>query len=285
MQDTLALWEEGYEINRIIDGTAEVPLYSLQSQLHLGHTFIELGRLSLAEQYLEEAARTNRKIDDRDYAGRIRGYQAMISFYRGHLEQADARFTEAFGELEEAGGNPRAQSFFLNHRAKLEMIRGNLKKADEYLRSSHALAASIHADDLLAYARTARGRLRREEGSLPEATAEYHAALAEARRLGIRRLEVEVLAGLCRVALRLGDNALARRRAIAALGLANELGLGLRQSLCLFLLGVATLRSGQPRLGAAYLRLANRLGDAQQHWLYNREAERELQKLGQEEGG
>jgi uncharacterized protein YjiS (DUF1127 family) len=28
-----------------------------------------------------------------------------------------------------------------------------------------------------------------------------------------------------------------------------------------------------------------KLGDAQQHWLRNREAERELQKLGEEEGG
>lgn len=286
MQDTLAVWEEGYEINRIIEGTAEVPIYSLQSHLHLGHTFLELGRLSIAEQYFEEAARTNRKVGDSDYAGRILGYQALISFNRGRLEEADVRFGEALGKLGVEGGNPRAQSFFLNHRAKLEMIRRHLDKAEEYLRSSHALAASIHADDLLAYARTARGRLRREEGSLPEATAEYYVALAEARRLGICRLEAEILSGLSRVALDLGDNALARRRAIAALGLANELGLGLRQNLCLFLLGLATVRSGQPKLGAAYLRLARKLGDAQQHWLRNREAERELQKLGEEvEGG
>lgn len=286
MQDTLAVWEEGYEINRIIEGTAEVPIYSLQSQLHLGHTFLELGNLAIAEQYLEEAARTNRRIGDQDYSGRILGYQALISFNRGHLDEADARYVEALRQLSEAGGNPRAQSFFLTHRAKLAIFRGLLADAEDYLRSSHALASSIHADDLLAYARTARGRLRREAGSFPEAIAEYYAALRDARRLGICRLEAEVLSGLARVALDLGDNALARRRAIAALGLANELGLGLRQNLCLFLLGLATVRSGQPKLGAAYLRLARKLGDAQQHWLRNREAERELQKLGEEvEGG
>lgn len=283
MQDTLAVWEEGFEINRILEGTAEVPIYSLQSQLHLGHTFLELGKLAIAEHYLEAATKTNRKVDDHDYAGRILGYQALISFYRGHLEQADTLYDKAFRELEEAGGNPRAQSFFLTHRAKLAIIRRDLGKADELLRSSHALAASIHAEDLLAYARTVRGRLYREQKSFTDANHEYHAALAQARRLGIRRLEAEILAGLCRVALSLGDNALARQRAMTALGLANELGLGLRQSLCLFLLGVATWRAGQPKLGAAYLRLAKRLGDAQQHWLHNREAEKYLQELGEEE--
>lgn len=284
MQDTLAFWEEGYEINRIIEGTAEVPIYSLQSQLHLGHTFLELGRLALAEEYLEQSARTNHRIGDHDYAGRILGYQALIGFYHGHLEESDRLYTEAFAELEEAGGNPRAQSYFLNHRAKLEIMRGNLGKAEEYLRSSHALAASVHADDLLAYSRTVQGRLFRERGSLREATGEYHTALADARRLGIRRLEAEILAGLCRVALDLGDTALARKRAMAALGLANELGLGLRQSQCLILLGLATLRSGQPKLGAAYLRLGKKLGDAQRHWLHHRHAEQELQRLGEESG-
>ncbi len=279
MQDTLAVWEQGYEINQIIEGTAEVPIYSLQSQLHLGHTFLELGNLPIADQYLGQAARTNQKINDQDYAGRIRGYQAMISHQRGHLAEADEMYEEALRELRGTGGNPRAQSFFLNHRAKLAMFLGDLERADEYLRSSYALAANSRFEDLVAYARTARGRLRREQGALPEANAEYHAALAEARRLGIRRLEAEILTGLCRVALALGDNALARRRAMAALGMANELGLGLRRTLSLRLLGAATVRAGQRRLGRAYLRLAKRLGDAQQYWLQTREAEEYLQEL------
>jgi hypothetical protein len=69
---------------------------------------------------------------------------------------------------------------------------------------------------------------------------------------------------------------------MAALALANELGLGLRQSQCLILLGLATLRSGQPKLGAAYLRLGRRLGDVQQHWLQHRQAQPELQALGED---
>lgn len=285
MQDTLAVWEQGYEINRIIEGTAEVPIYSLQSQLHLGHTFLELGKLPIAEQYLELSARTNRQVQDQDYGGRIRGYQAVISLHHGHLTEADEMFGEALRDLKEAGGNPRAQSFFLNYRAKLAMVVGDLERAEELIRSSYALAANHRFVDLVAYARTVRGRLRREQGDLPEANAEYRSALAEARRLGIRRLEAEVLTGLCRLALVLGDSALARRRAMAALGIANELGLGLRQTLSLRLLGAATMRAGQRRLGKAYLRLARRLGEAQQYRLGTREADRYLRELEEEEDG
>jgi len=282
MPDTLAVWEQGYEINRILEGTAEVPLYTLQSQLHLGHTFLELGHLAVAAQYLDEAARTNHKICDRDYKGRILGYQALVSYYRGHFEEADELFEEALEILKQGGGNPRAQSFFLSHRAKLAMVRGDLGKAEKYVLSSRAQAASGRAEDLSAYARTALGRLHRERESFPAANAEYHAALAEARRLGIRRLEAEILTGLARLALSLRDPALARRRAMAALGLANELGLGLRRTQGLLLLGVAKARAGQTRLGAAYLRHAKRLGDEQEYWLRSREAEEYLQKLGEE---
>jgi tetratricopeptide (TPR) repeat protein len=281
MQDTLAVWGQGYEINRIIEGTAEVPLYSLQSQLHLGHTFLELGNLPIAAQYLEETARTNHKIQDRDYGGRIVGYQALVSYYRGHFEAAEALYEQALGELKAAGGNPRAQSFFLTHRAKLALWLRNFDKAQQYLQVSRALATSDRAVDLIAYARAAQGRFHWSQDSFRAANAEYHAALAEARRLGIRRLEAEILSGLSRVALSLGDAALARRRAMAALAIANELGLGLRQTQSLLVLGLATVKAGQPRLGAAYLRLAKSLGDEQEYWLRSRDAEQQLQEMGE----
>lgn len=281
MPDTLAVWEQGFEINRILEGSAEVPWYTLQSQLHMGHTFLELGNLPLAAQYLEETARTNHKVRDQDYRGRILGYQALISYYRGDFEEADARFGETLGILRWAGGNARAQSFFLSHRAKLAMVMRDFDKAAEYVASSRALAASSQAGDLLAYARTAEGRLHRELGAFAKANAEYHAALTEARRLGILRLEAEILTGLSRLALSLEDATLARRRSMAALGIANELGLGLRQTQSMLVLGVATVRAGQANLGRSYLRLAKRLGDEQEYWLRSREAEEHLQKLGE----
>lgn len=285
MPDTLAVWEQGFEINRILEGTAEIPLYTLQSQLHMGHTFLELGNLPVAAQYLEETARTNHRVSDRDYGGRILGYQALIRYYQGHFEEADAMFRKALAILKKAGGNPRAQSFFLSHWAKLAITAGHFDKAAEYVGSSRALAASGQAQDLLAYARTAQGRLYREQGAFAMANAEYHAALTDARRLGIRRLEAEILTGLARLALRLEDAALARRRAMAALGIANELGLGLRQTQSMLVLGVATARAGQPQLGRAYVRLAKQLGNEQEYWLRSREAEEHLQKLGEGTAG
>lgn len=281
MPDTLAVWEQGFDINRILEGTAAVPWYTLQSQLHMGHTFLDLGDLPAASQYLEQAARTNHKVRDQDYRGRILGYQALISYYHGHLEEAGAMFGEALGILRWAGGNSRAQSFFLSHWAKLAMSMRDYDKAAEYAGSSRALAARGRAEDLVAYARAVEGRLHRELGAFAKANAEYHAALAEAHRLGIRRLEAEILNGLSRLALSLEDVSLARRRAMAALGIANELGLGLRQTQSLLVLGVATARAGQAQLGSSYLRLAKQLGEEQEYWLRSREAEEHLQKLGE----
>jgi hypothetical protein len=50
----------------------------------------------------------------------------------------------------------------------------------------------------------------------------------------------------------------------------------------LLLLGVATAKAGQTRLGAAYIRHAKRLGDEQEYWLRSREAEQHLQELGED---
>jgi tetratricopeptide (TPR) repeat protein len=284
MHDTLAVWQQGYEINQILEGTAEVPFYTLQSQLHLGHTFLELGDLRLAHQYLEETAVTNHRVKDPDYGARIVGYQALVAYYRTHYEDAERWFAKALRELRAAGGNPRAESFFLSHWAKLAMVLGLFDRAGRFVRSCRALAEAGGADDLVAYARTAHGRLLREMEEFRQANAEYHAALVVARRLGIRRLEAEILCGLSRLALQLGDAELARRHAMAALAIANELSLGLRQTQSLLLLGQATVRAGQASLGIAYLMLAKERADDQEYRLRSREAEETLQKLGESVG-
>lgn len=283
MYDTLDVWEQGYEINRLLEGTAEVPLYTLQSQLHLGHTFIEIGKLRIASQYLEETARTNFAVKDVDYGARILGYQGLVAHYRNHLEEADDKYESALRALRAAGGNARAESFFLCHRSKLAIAREEFGQAEKYVRSSRALAQTGEAEDLVAYARAATGRWYREQRLFTEANAEYGAALATSRKLGIHRLETEILLGLSRTALLLGDGELARQRAMASLALANELGLGLRVTQSLLALGLATRAIGQSGLASAYLELARELGDRQEYWLRSREAERALAELG--EGG
>ncbi len=280
MRDTLDVWEQGYEINRLLEGMAEVPLYSLQSQLHLGHTFIEIGDLKMASQYLEETKRTNFKVSDVDYGARILGYQALVAHYRNHIEEADHKYKEALRQLRASGGNARAESYFLCHRSKLAITRHDFDRALRYINSSRALALASGAVDLVGYARAALGRWHREQGRFAEAIAEYQSALALSKEKGIHRLEAEILTGLSRTALLLGDGELARQRAMAALAIGNELGLGLRITQGLLALGLAMRQVGQAGLGGAYLRLARDLGSRQEYWLRSREAELALAELG-----
>jgi hypothetical protein len=113
-----------------------------------------------------------------------------------------------------------------------------------------------------------------------DALREYNAALSEARRIGIRRLESEALSELARLACDLGDAQIARQRAIEALRIATESALGLRQTHGLVVLGKATIQAGQRELGIAYLRHARRLAYRQEYWLRGSEAEEPLQRLG-----
>ncbi|NIR27841.1 MAG: hypothetical protein GWN84_00580, partial [Gammaproteobacteria bacterium] len=86
--------------------------------------------------------------------------------------------------------------------------------------------------------------------------------LRMARNIGIRRLEADALSELSRLALDLGDAENARRRAMGALRLSNELGLGLRKTHGLVVLGLATVRAGPMDLGKSYLRQAWKRAEA-----------------------
>lgn len=279
MADAYAVWELGYEINRVIEGSTPVPRYTLQSQLHMAHTFMEMGFLSLARHYLDTCDRTNAVVRDQDYAGRILGYRAILVFLQGDLEGADRLFEEAFQNLR-IGSNQRAESFFLSHKVSLE-IELDIPRAEASARSSRALAENGQSPDLIAYARMATGRVHRARGSLDQATSEYNAALQEARKLGISRLEAEVLSELSRLALDLGDALVARARAMDALRLANELRLGLGQTSSMMVLGLATTRTGQRNLGVRYLQHARDLAVQQHFWLRKKEIEEHLQVLGE----
>lgn len=282
MRDTLGVWEQGYEINRVIEGTAVVPQYSLQSQLHLAHTMLDLGDLQIADQYLGETERTNHVVGDPDYSGRIHGYRGVICHLRGQYDEADALYGKALKVLRRAGGNPRAESFFLRHRANLAISLGLPERAEKLHRAcrSRAELGRSQSLDLVAFAQATRGKVLRARERFDEAAAESRGALARARSIGIRRLEVEVLLELARLALRLGDAAVGRARAMRALGMANELGLGLRQTKGLLILGLATLQEGRPRTGAAYLRRARDLANSQQYWARAHEAEEKLREIG-----
>jgi len=108
---------------------------------------------------------------------------------------------------------------------------------------------------------------------------EYTATLESARKIGIRRLQGDALLELARLALDLGDGETARRRALQALMIANQLGLGLRQTHGLVVLGLAAMAAGQQDLGKKYLQHAREQAKKQNYWLRAHEVERVKEEL------
>lgn len=245
MHDAYAVWEQGYEVNKLVEEGEDTGQFIVQSKLHFSHTFMELGNIDSADEWLEVTDRANFALGNSDYDGRILGYKGLLAHLRGNLKEAELFYAHAHGVLRRAGGNPRAESIFLRHRTDLLISVNNLEKADELLREARALADTHDHPDLVAYMRCSLGHLRRAHGDFDAARFEYRAALSEAREMGIRRLEADVLSELSRLALDHGDTEAACTHAMEGMRIANELGLGLRQCHGLVVLGLAALKAEQ----------------------------------------
>lgn len=284
MLDAHAVWEQGHEINRVIDSFEEGGRYLFQSLCNLGAVYVHYGVLNTAELYLREAEQVNHHLGDEDHAGRITGYLGLVQHLRGDLQHADEKYIEAVGKLKEAR-NPRAESIFLRHRADLKIQQRDFDTADQCIQTSRSLAEAERYPELIAYSRLSLGHLYRKQKEYAKAQREYNAVYDAGRRIGMRRLQAEALTELSRLAYDLGDAQLARERAIESLRIANELVLGLRQTHDLVVLGLATIETGQADLGVSYLRHAKKLADRQEYRLRSYETEAHLQKYGESNGG
>ena len=274
MLDAYRMWEQGYQLNRAIERGKRPEQYEVQSLLHLSHTFIELGRLDAATTYLDDTEAANEQFGDDDYAARIVGYRGLIKHLEGNLLEAKDHYEDAINRLQGDARNPRAEAIFRRHRADLLIEKKDFVEAEEQIRQCRALADGAKYDDLIAYSRISYGHLFRAQGRFPEAMREYTATLERARKIGIRRLQADALAELSRLALDLGDGETARRRALQAMMIANLLGLGLRQTHGLVVLGLATIAAGQRHLGDKYLHHARSQAERQGYWLRGHEVER-----------
>ncbi len=277
--DACSFWEQAYEISRLIEHPGTGGGFHLEILLSLAFTTIESGRIPAAMRYLDDAERLLREFHDEDYAARLLGLRGLILHLRGDLQGADDLYDRCL-DLLRRGSNLRAQSVFLKHRADVKISMQALEEADLLIRNSRALAESGVFPELVANARMSEGHRLARSGQAVKARLEYTAVLREARRIGFRKLEVRAMTALARLALDQKDADGARDQAMRALSIANELGLGLRQSHALVVLGLATLEAGQKDLGVAYLRRAKRLADDQEYWSRSREAENKLLELG-----
>ncbi|HEX7183219.1 MAG TPA: SIR2 family protein [Thermoanaerobaculia bacterium] len=277
--DACSFWEQTYEICRVVEDPAVGGGFHMEVLLSLAFTFIEMGRLPAACRYLEDAERLLHELYDEDYQARLLGLRGLILHLRGDLQGADELYSRCLDLLRQ-GTNPRAQSIFLKHKADVKISVQAYEEADLLIRNSRALAESGVFPELAANARMSEGHRLTRKGQAVQARVEYRAVLKEAQRIGFRKLEVRALTALARLALDQKDPEGARDQAVKALSLANELGLGLRQSHALVVLGLATLETDQKDLGVAYLRRARQLANDQEYWSRSREAENKLLELG-----
>jgi tetratricopeptide (TPR) repeat protein len=281
MADAHAVFELGYEIDRVTDSYEDGGQYLVQSRLHMAAAFLETGRLDTASEYLADTEKSNRSFRDEEYAGRIAGYKALLAHLRGNFDEAGSLYEAAEEILRRQGRNLRGRSIFAQHHADLKVAIGDLDAAASLIRTSRALAEEGKHADLVAYARNSEGHLLWKLEKYREAQLQYDASLAQARKTGIRRLEADVLCELARLAFSLGDWENARSRAVASLMIANELWLGLRCTHALVILGKAMIEMQNPKLGRAYLHHALFLARKQGYLLRAQEAERELRALGE----
>lgn len=279
LSDAYAVWEQAYELTRVMEHSQAGGGYRVEILLNLTHVFIEMGMLREARRYLDRAERFNARLRDPDIRGRILGFRGLLAYLGGNLPEASDLFSECARRLAD-GNNLRARSVFHKHHADLALSMGEIPRAEQLIRQSRALAEAGVFPDLVAFARVSQGHLHVDRGEFKEARREYESLLDEARRMGSRKLEAECQATLSVLCLQEGDVEGARVRAMAALSLANELALGLRLTHSMVVLGQATVRAGQRDLGVAYLRNAHRLATEQEYWHCAWKAQNALQEMG-----
>lgn len=279
IHDACFFLDHALEVSRLIEHPAEGGGFHLEVLLSLAFTLIEMGYLPAACRHLDDAERLVREMSDDDFAARILGLRGLMLHLKGDLQGADDLYDRCL-KLLRPGMNLRAQSIFLKHKADVKISSQAFEEADLLVRNSRALAESGVFPELVANARISEGHRLTRTGQAVQARLEYTAVLHEAQRIGFRKLEVRALTALARLALDQKDADGGRDYAMRALTLANQLGLGLRQSHALVVLGLATLEMGQTGLGIAYLRSAKQLADDQEYWSRSREAENKLLELG-----
>ncbi|HSK74882.1 MAG TPA: SIR2 family protein [Thermoanaerobaculia bacterium] len=279
MQDAYAVWEQGYEINRVLEATAPYGEFVLESQLNLTHVLIELGKVADAAEYLERASRLNIRLRNEEAEGRILGYQGFLEHIRGNLQTADDLYQNCRRRVRRTG-NLRATSFFLTLHAGIKIELDELDEAEKLIRSSRAAAESGAYPDLVAYSRVPGADLLKKKGELTRARLEYDAARREAQSHRAQALEALILFKLGDISLEQGDAEGARRLSLQSLNLSNQLGLGLITTRALMILARAMLRAGQRELGVTYLKIVQQRARVQQYILRVREAEKFLQEEG-----
>jgi tetratricopeptide (TPR) repeat protein len=279
LPDAFSVWEQTYEISKIMESTPPYGEYVLEALLNLTHTLLELGQVSDAIGYLDEASRLNQELQDDEADLRIVGFRGYCSHILGNLQQAEELYQRAAGPLAERG-NLRAGSFFRTLQAEATLELGDEEQAARLARESLAWAEIGDYPDLVGYAHISEADVLARQKDFSAARNIYEGVLQDAERIKARALEAFVRLRRAELSLAQGDLGSARWGAMKALKMSNEHGLGLLTTRSLITLAKATVRGGERKLGLGYLRIAEQLAEAQEYRLRRRDAEASLRVLG-----
>jgi tetratricopeptide (TPR) repeat protein len=261
--DSYALFRAGQHVNAVAERGFHGHRWCA-SVINLGLVQIERGNLARGRIHLESAVRTAHVLKDKVLEARARGHLGLVHHLMGNYERAEKLYNKAIKELLPIG-NHRGASIFLMHRGDLRRRMHKFEKAGNDLRDCVAAAESGRHPDLVHYANLANAKLKRANERNLVALEELTPAIDFARCVGIPRLECDAQIVQGQIALEQGEYDMAGRLAVSSLGIASSLGLRLRLTGGLILLGrVSQARGhwqGAKKLYRAAIELAERQGN------------------------
>lgn len=254
-----------------------------QMEINLALVQMERANLSKALYHLDNARRTASRLKDDSLKAQAGGYSGLIYHLSGEIGRADKCYQKAI-ETSRKIDNKRAQSIFGRHRSDLLRKMGEYDKAEQELRKSISVAESGRHYDLLHFARVAEANLR-----LADSTVDSHHGLSDAfeyaRRIGIPKLEADVLKIQGHIALYRGEVEEASRLALHCLAISAENDMQLRVTAGLVFLGRVARIRGDQHASDSLLRSAIELGRRQGYMLQVECAEQQLMHLGSSQDG
>ena len=274
LRDAYALFRVGQEVNRVAErGVSGSRM--IQSEINLAIVWLELARLPRARRHLERAlllAKGHKGPGAR--IPRIHGYLGLVHHLSGENNQAEVSYKKAIKALQKIGDR-RGMSVFMRNRCDLRRGQRDFEGAQRDLSDSIAAAESGRHLDLLHYARVAEAHFKLAANQ-PTPREFLEPSLEFARKAGIPKLESDVYRVQGIIALHEGEIQRAGRLTVYCLGLASALGMRLRLTASLVLMGQVAKARGERGIADRILRSAIALAERQGYQHQIEKAEREL---------
>lgn len=255
----------------------ELGIRWLQTELALAQVQIERARLPRARYHLDSVLRLGLQLRDDDIVAQARGYAGLVYHLAGDYEKADELYTIAIRTLGKTL-NRRGASIFLRHRGDLRRSLRRYEEARNDIAASIAVAEAGRHRDLVHFSRIAEAHVEvvSDLGRNSPSLETLQPAIEFARIVGIPKLEAETYKVQGHIALIQGEIELAGRLASRCLGIVSGLGMHLRITSTVVLMGDVARRKGHFRAAEHLYRCGISLAQRQGYQSQVEGAERAL---------